>query len=311
MRFHKSLIALPALLALAGCNLSGSDQNGANQGDRQEAVIGDYAWLDENRNGIQDKGEAPFPDLEVSLHTADGGELLERTQTDNQGHYSFVAEPGEYRLQFELPGDYAFTQKDAQQNGRDTEDSDVFASGNDQGWTETFTVLAGVKGDLDAGYYSETMPPPATPTPLGRIVSPTGVPVTATATATPVSLSGEYVVQVVVVLDEAGHVTFVALADAEGHTTVVLDETDGLVEMGFTGTNPQNTSVTLSGPLDADGNLEATGGGTVAGFQQVSANFQGSITTDADGNVHLDGQLTLGPDGELPQGKSITYQISN
>lgn len=300
----KRIVYLAALLAvvLGGCNRPGDD---VEQSD--PATIGDYTWLDENLNGIQDEGEGPLPGIEVRLYSSDQSQLLDSTTSDDQGFYEFDPEAGEYRLMFEQPPDLAFTEKDAQQNGREDEDSDVFSSGNDQGWTDVIVVLPAVNAEWDAGYVPATVPPTATPTPIGRIESPTGVPVT----PTPANPSGQHLVQVVVQFDDAGHVTFVALADADGNTTVLLDLTDAGLEMNFSGTNPQSTSVTLFGPMDPDGNVDAVGSGVVAGFQNVSASFVGAVTVDADGTVHINGELTLGGNAELPQGQPIIYDISS
>ncbi len=301
MKSSWSAVALVVLL-LTAC------QPGTGNALVTSAKIGDYAWMDENRNGIQDEGEGPFPDLEVRLYGSDRTALLETTMTDSQGAYSFSLQPGSYQLKFEQPSDYSFTQKDAQQNERDAEDSDVFPSGNDQGWTELFTVESGLNySGWDAGYFTESVAPTPTPTPVGVITSPTGIPVT----PTPANPSGEHQVQVVVKFDDAGHVTFVALADADGNTIVLIDLTDAGVEMGFNGTNPQNTSVTLFGSMDVDGRIVADGSGVVAGFQNVSGNFTGTITVDDSGAVHINGELTLGGNSELPQGLPIIYTISS
>ena len=51
--------------------------------------MGDYVWMDTNRNGIQDAGEPPVSGVTVNLYTADGS-LWDTTTTDNTGFYSFT-----------------------------------------------------------------------------------------------------------------------------------------------------------------------------------------------------------------------------
>ncbi len=60
----------------------------------------------------------------------------------------------------------------------------------------------------------------------------------------------------------------------------------------------------VTGELQADGAFEAQGTGTVAGFPNIRVTFTGTITSD-----RLEGQYTLGGDGKLPGGQSVTYQI--
>ncbi|GAB3598066.1 SdrD B-like domain-containing protein [Microbacterium tumbae] len=63
--------------------------------------VGDYVWLDADRDGIQDPGEKPLPGIEVKLYDADG-ELVKTTTTDEDGYYAFTdLLPGtEYSIEF-------------------------------------------------------------------------------------------------------------------------------------------------------------------------------------------------------------------
>ncbi|WP_433673986.1 SdrD B-like domain-containing protein [Microbacterium gorillae] len=63
--------------------------------------VGDYVWVDADRDGIQDKGEKPLPGVEVKLFDADGN-LVGTTKTDEDGYYVFTdLTPGaEYTVQF-------------------------------------------------------------------------------------------------------------------------------------------------------------------------------------------------------------------
>ncbi|WP_415623896.1 SdrD B-like domain-containing protein, partial [Macrococcoides canis] len=65
--------------------------------------IGDYVWNDENRNGIQDKGEQPIAGVTVTLED-ENGKVIETTTTDENGYYVFeCVEPGKYVVNFETP----------------------------------------------------------------------------------------------------------------------------------------------------------------------------------------------------------------
>ena len=79
------------------------------------ASLGDYVWVDINKNGIQDPGEIGVPGVKVYLYklSSCGAELttpLRTTTTDSNGKYDFSSlEPGIYKVRFELPYGYDFT----------------------------------------------------------------------------------------------------------------------------------------------------------------------------------------------------------
>ncbi len=51
--------------------------------------IGDYVWMDNNRDGAQSAGEPVVPGVTVNLYEADGTTLIGTTVTDDKGFYSF------------------------------------------------------------------------------------------------------------------------------------------------------------------------------------------------------------------------------
>jgi len=122
--------------------------------------IGNFVWIDENRDGIQNTNEAGVADVVVVLyspgpdgifHTDD--DVQEDLEiTDNNGFYLFEdVEPGTYFIEFlanTIPDDYVFTNQDATGN---TLDSDA----NEFGKTDVFTVFENQEDDLtwDAGIY--------------------------------------------------------------------------------------------------------------------------------------------------------------
>ncbi|HQZ32953.1 MAG TPA: SdrD B-like domain-containing protein [Ilumatobacteraceae bacterium] len=79
-------------------------------------AIGDYVWIDTNKNGLQDAAEVPLAGVRVELLDS-VGEVLGVTQTDAGGRYVFDGlTAGTYRVRFTLTDDqrtvYEFTQRD-------------------------------------------------------------------------------------------------------------------------------------------------------------------------------------------------------
>lgn len=70
-------------------------------------AIGDYVWIDENGDGIQDEEDTPLEGVTVVLYDGEGNEL-DRTETDENGRYIFDDLPaGEYEVGFELTEEQA------------------------------------------------------------------------------------------------------------------------------------------------------------------------------------------------------------
>jgi len=265
-------------------------------------TIGDYTWVDSNRNGIQDRGEGPLANVPIELYTTDGVSPEASTSSDKDGKYAFegLAE-GEYKLKFVPPPAFSFTVKD--QLDDDLVDSDVNPAGNSAGWTDEFTVGTVDDLSLDAGFVPGS---PATPTPTPAIVIPQ--PTAYTITPTPASLSGDYGLHLEVKQDKAGHFQYVKLPN---DTSVTIEQTEGAISINFYSPDGSTTNITLSGPIDAMGNADLVGSGTVAGRTNISGTFTGMITVDSDGGVHVNGELTLGANAELPQGEPIIYTVSS
>ncbi|MET8757653.1 SdrD B-like domain-containing protein [Lentzea sp. NPDC004782] len=116
--------------------------------------LGDFVWVDTNRNGLQDAGEPGVPGVTVVAKKADGTIVGTPVQTDAQGKYLIQNLPdGTYKVCFDLstlPAQYAgylFTTKDA---GDDALDSDADPADD---CTATTTLGVGKREDLtlDAG----------------------------------------------------------------------------------------------------------------------------------------------------------------
>jgi SdrD B-like protein len=114
--------------------------------------LGDYVWIDGNRNGVQDLGEPGALGVTVVLQT--GGVEVARTTTNANGRYLFATMPdGIYRVCFELGAlpaavaNYTVTQANA--GGDTTIDSDADATG----CTPATTLGVGRRANfgLDAG----------------------------------------------------------------------------------------------------------------------------------------------------------------
>ncbi|KAM9862109.1 hypothetical protein ACI1US_02040 [Leucobacter sp. BZR 635] len=94
--------------------------------DRQNFAIGDYTWIDANRDGIQDEGEAVLPGVTVEL--MQGKDVIATTKTDENGRYLFDLLPaGEYQVKFTLTEEqqkiYTFTSQTV--GGNTAVDSDA------------------------------------------------------------------------------------------------------------------------------------------------------------------------------------------
>ncbi len=119
------------------------------------AKLGNFAWIDDNRNGIQDAGEMGLEGVKVTLTgTSTGGiDVMRMMNTDVTGMYMFDGLlPGSYKVTFETPSGYRLTE--ANQGGDDTVDSDVDPV---MGMTQFVDLEAGdYDPTLDGGFYQCT-----------------------------------------------------------------------------------------------------------------------------------------------------------
>ncbi|MFG0318915.1 MAG: SdrD B-like domain-containing protein, partial [Planctomycetota bacterium JB042] len=112
------------------------------------AKLGDRVWVDIDRDGLQDDGEAGLPNVPVTLRDAATDAIVDETTTDADGLYLFCAKPGSYVVEFTIDDeDFSFTTREA---GGDPEvDSDPDES---TGRTDPVTLDPGqVRLDIDAG----------------------------------------------------------------------------------------------------------------------------------------------------------------
>jgi protocatechuate 3,4-dioxygenase beta subunit len=130
---------------------AGQVNNDIDAGFYKGASLGDKVWLDLNRNGVQDAGEAGVSGIKVILLDAAGNAVGTPATTDANGNYSFTnLKPGTYSVQFDkasLPANYIFTGAD--QGGNDAADSDANVT---TGKTAQVTLASGGSNTtLDAG----------------------------------------------------------------------------------------------------------------------------------------------------------------
>lgn len=152
--------------------------------------MGDYTWVDSNRNGIQDAGEPPLPGVVVQLLAADGsgpatdiyGNAVSPVTTDANGYY-FVGDlpAGSYKAQFTIPSGYVFTTPNAGTAGTDSVATPT--SGNPLvGMTAIFEIADSATGNttpvtepnasfanltIDAGVVQSATDPSTTPVGMG------------------------------------------------------------------------------------------------------------------------------------------------
>ncbi|HMQ48346.1 MAG TPA: SdrD B-like domain-containing protein [Saprospiraceae bacterium] len=152
------------------------------------AQLGDYVWLDEDRDGIQDANEDGVEGVMVILQIPGEADPIniDTTFTDANGYYIFNVPPGEYKVTFVLPDGLLFTDPD--EGANDGVDSDA---NPDMGGMSHIVVLGPGESDLtiDAGLvdkcHNVTNPgqigpnqflcgPGNDPAPIVNIVSPSG-----------------------------------------------------------------------------------------------------------------------------------------
>jgi uncharacterized repeat protein (TIGR01451 family) len=120
--------------------------------------IGDYVWHDRNGNGIQDSGELGIAGATVKLFAAGDSSAPFRTVTTNaSGQYLFTnLQPGNYEIQFLLPGGYTFFSP-SDQEADDSKDSDAAYTARTDAEAKVSGIVVG-DGErnytYDAGVYN-------------------------------------------------------------------------------------------------------------------------------------------------------------
>ncbi|MEO1616479.1 MAG: SdrD B-like domain-containing protein [Planctomycetota bacterium] len=117
------------------------------------ASIGNFVWNDVDRDGKQDSNEPGVSGVEVTLYDS-AGEAVTSVLSDDDGAYSFDGlEGGQYRVGFELPEDFVFTQ--SRNDISDSLDSDV---DRNTGLTDLISLADHeVDNSIDAGVYESAV----------------------------------------------------------------------------------------------------------------------------------------------------------
>ncbi len=84
-------------------------------------LLGNYVWIDLNKDGRQDAGESGLPGVCVNLYDLNGA-LLQQTTTDTNGYYGFNVEPGTYTIEAVVPNGWGFSPQNV---GDENNDSDA------------------------------------------------------------------------------------------------------------------------------------------------------------------------------------------
>ena len=92
-----------------------------NFGFVKPAAVGDYTWMDVDRDGLQDADEPALPGVTVTLTRADGSAVTDASgnpvgavTTDAEGKYTFEnLLPGDYKVSFQAPAGFEATTSDA------------------------------------------------------------------------------------------------------------------------------------------------------------------------------------------------------
>ncbi|TAE26465.1 MAG: hypothetical protein EAZ91_17570 [Cytophagales bacterium] len=99
-------------VSLTGCGISSTTYSApvSCSAAPLKASLGDYVWLDTNKNGQQDGAESGVPSVTVVLCDATSGSAISTTLTDSQGKYLFSnLDPGSYTVKFTAPDGTTFT----------------------------------------------------------------------------------------------------------------------------------------------------------------------------------------------------------
>jgi uncharacterized repeat protein (TIGR01451 family) len=114
------------------------------------AQLGDFAWRDDNKDGLQNDGPtSALAGVTAKLYKSDGAFTGLTRLTDSNGQYLFEnLPPGDYYVVFTEPTGYAFTQP--YRNGDDASNNDVNPT---TGQTPIVTLLPGERNTkVDAGF---------------------------------------------------------------------------------------------------------------------------------------------------------------
>ncbi len=155
--------SLPVTLVSQSEPDAGVDTDGTNGnftvdfGFVNPGVIGNYVWVDENNDGMQDEGEPGIPNVIVEL--LDGlGNVIDRQATDSHGGYLFTELPGgDYQVRVDestLPPGMTQTTNPVNENGDFGNQSQAYPitlPPGGENLTADFGYNYNPNGDVDGG----------------------------------------------------------------------------------------------------------------------------------------------------------------
>ncbi len=119
--------------------IMGSDQENMNIGAVLPGNLGDYVWVDENRNGLMDTSESGLAG--IVLHLYRNGVEVATTVTDTYGYYRFNGlYPAMYTIQADLPAEVYPTIVRAEYAG-------ISSILGENGFTEEIQVVSNANND--------------------------------------------------------------------------------------------------------------------------------------------------------------------
>ena len=137
--------------------VSGDEVCDLGAGYYPKAKIGNYTFIDNNINGIQDEGDEALPGVVVKLFLASGVQVGDSIITDVNGEYCFdYLGKGDYYLEFTPPPAYIVTL--INQGGDDSMDSDIDNT-NGPNTSITYTLNPGDTNlTVDGGFHLPVVP---------------------------------------------------------------------------------------------------------------------------------------------------------
>ena len=139
---------------------SGASDTSIDFGFYIPVTIGDFVWLDSNRNGVQEDGEPGIAGVKLTLTgTSNAGtNIIDHASSDAQGRYTFHEAPGTYKVSVDAENDNgALSGYIPTVTGQGTVDNDS----NDEPSGTTPTLLLSGASDLSLDFGYIVAPPTA------------------------------------------------------------------------------------------------------------------------------------------------------
>ena len=137
----------------------GEEENSIDACFTQPAKLGNFVWMDDNRDGIFDNGEQPIEDVKINLLDANGNPVQDLNgnsslTTNAQGEYCFDVAPGTYIVEFcepEVTGYSVVFDCDQDQGTDDELDSDYNPADNQ---TDPVALIsAEINNSVDGSFF--------------------------------------------------------------------------------------------------------------------------------------------------------------